>query len=627
MNFVKTRATSKNPPIYTRGSSNNPPYGQIVNKTKSAICFLCLFDGLRIPSIRRLVRKPQNICDRPLLTFDPTYYAPDSSKAIQEMYNNALKCPCDFAVDPSAQTVLTLLRKHCSSMPPQRILLHYFGSGCHPPSDDGNLFFFSDDRSRYKPIKVANLLNSCNCPICAIIDAPSAGSLYRAFQCRQDVFAFLACGPGELLPVSTDAPLDIFSSCLLCPYDIALWFYHRHHNGIIEAENNGTKDSKERLIRFLNAILDSILFDSQTQDTYYRFSIDPAVLTLARGFVLAQKVLSSFNIHPISIPELKPMESHPLWALWDTTLDCAIALNTSQMSSMIFSLVTTSFDSFPSTSLFPIFAYFLSTEHHYHIAQRLLQYIDSTEGAATIASHSTIPSVIVSLEKPSVLSLIILSKIIAISKITPYEQMTPINFIQAKDPGVLKAGMLMISICISTSHLANFNKLTDVCIDHAAHCAPYSCILLGLLAEKSGRLIQLPNYVPKFLPLLKSRKDTIRASAAYVIGNSRQPDIVQYLVPYLQDKSSLVRAQSVWGVCRGMIISQKKDYLDLICQMKDDKDKIVRKTVELLLPYVKADEIIDDIKLPQNHLLIQMLVKSVSSNDFVSRFEDEVFMM
>ena len=61
--------------------------------------------------------------------------------------------------------------------------------------------------------------------------------------------------------------------------------------------------------------------------------------------------------------------------------------------------------------------------------------------------------------------------------------------------------------------------------------------------------------------------------------------------------------------------------------MKDDKDKIVRKTVELLLPYVKADEIIDDIKLPQNHLLIQMLVKSVSSNDFVSRFEDEVFMM
>ncbi|EAX98444.1 hypothetical protein TVAG_413410 [Trichomonas vaginalis G3] len=627
MNFSRSHSPTKNPIVLTKSGGNNGSFGQVINKTKSAICFLCLFDGLRIPSIRRLVRKPRNICDRPLLTFDPTYYAPDSRKAIEDMYNNAIKCPCDFAVDPSAQTVLTLLRKHCSSMPPQRILLHYFGQGCHPPSDDGNLFFFSDDRSRYKPIKVANLLNSCNCPICAIIDSPSAGSLYRSFQCKHDVFAFFACGAGELLPVSTDAPLDIFSSCLLCPYEIAIWFYHRHHSGIIEVENNATTESKDRLIRFLNSILDSILFDTQSQDTYNRYLIDPAVFSLARGFVLAQRVMSSFNIHPSSIPELKPMESHPLWGLWDTTLDCAIALNSSQMSSTIFSLVTTSFDTFPSTSLFPIFAYFLTTEYHFQIAQRLLNYIDSMEGAATIAAHSIIPSVIVSLEKPSVLALIILSKIIAISKSSPFEQQTPINFSLAKDPGVLKAGMCMLCVSISSSPMTSFNRLTQICIDHAAHCAPYSALLLGLLAEKSGRLMTLPNYIPKFLPLLKSRKDDIRSSAVFVIGNSRQPDAAQILLPFLQDKSPFVRCQAIWGVCKSMAVSQTKDYIDQIEQMIQDKDENVRKTAESLLPYIKSEEIIDEIRWPQNHVLMQLLVKSVSTNGFVMRFEDDVFML
>lgn len=616
---------TKNPIVFTKGGNVGGAYGQTINKTKSAICFLCLFDGLRIPSIRRLVRKPRNICDRPLLTFDPTYYAPDSRKAIEEMYNNALKCPCDFAVDPSAQTVLTLLRKHCSSMPPQRILLHYFGQGCHPPSDDGNLFFFSDDRSRYKPIKVTNLLNSCNCPICAIIDAPSAGSLYRAFQSKHDAFAFFACQSGELLPLSTDAPLDIFSSCLLSPYEIAIWYHHRHHSGIIEAENNATKESPERLISFLNSILDSILFDTQSQDTYNRYLVDPAVFSLARGFVLAQRVMSSFNIHPLSLPELKPMESHPLWGLWDTTLDCAIALNSSQMSSTIFSLVTTSFDAFPSTSLFPIFAHFLTTEYHFQIAQRLLQFIDSVEGAATIAAHSTIPSVIVALEKPSVLSLIILSKIIAISKSSPFDQQTPINFALAKDPGVLKAGMCMLCVSISSSPMTSFNRLTQVCIDHAAHCAPYSALLLGLLVERSGRLMTLPSFNQKFLPLLKSRREDIRASAVFVIGNSRQPDAGKVLLPFLQDKSALVRSQAVWGIAKTMAINQNKEYFDALVQMTGDKDDLVRKTVETLMPYLAPDEMIDEIRWPQNHVLMQLLVKSVSTNGFTMRFEDDVF--
>lgn len=122
---------------YSRAASNQQGMSQ---KTKYALCFLCLFDGLRTPSIRRLVRKPRTICDQPLLTFDPSYFAPKSRQAIRKQYSK-LYCPCEIVVDPSVDTVSMLLKKHASSIPPQNVIIHYYGHGCHPPSE-GCLFFF-----------------------------------------------------------------------------------------------------------------------------------------------------------------------------------------------------------------------------------------------------------------------------------------------------------------------------------------------------------------------------------------------------------------------------------------------------------------------------------------------------
>ena len=64
---------------------------RVTIKTKYSISFLCLFDGLRTPSIRRLVRKPNMLCDKPLLTFDPSFYAPSSKSAMKEIYRNSRK--------------------------------------------------------------------------------------------------------------------------------------------------------------------------------------------------------------------------------------------------------------------------------------------------------------------------------------------------------------------------------------------------------------------------------------------------------------------------------------------------------------------------------------------------------
>ena len=84
------RIVSRTPIGFQRPQSSIGKLPQACNKTKAAICLFCLFDGLRNPSIRRLVRKPRTVCQRQLLTFDPTYYAPASKNGVQDIYNNAV---------------------------------------------------------------------------------------------------------------------------------------------------------------------------------------------------------------------------------------------------------------------------------------------------------------------------------------------------------------------------------------------------------------------------------------------------------------------------------------------------------------------------------------------------------
>ena len=621
------KIVSRTPIVFSRPQPRSG-FSSIQNcsKTKSVICFLCIFDGLRTPSVRRLVRKPRTICQKPLLTFDPYYYAPASKNGVQEIYNNAVHCPCDMVVDPSAQTAIQLIKKHSSSMPPQRIILHYFGHGCHPPTDDGSLYFFSEDRARYKAIKISSILNSCAQPVCAIIDAPSAGSLYRYFTQKPDIFAFFACSSGESLPLSTDAPLDLFSSCLLTPYETALWFHKRHHSSVLTAENNAADNAPDHMKKFLDAVLESILFDSQSPQNFDKFSKDPAVFTLFKGFALAQRILTSFNIHCLSFPEVRNMCSHPLWGILDIALDCSLAMPPHKSEEMIFKVFSTSFDSFPSTSAFPILSYYLKTDFHHEAVTRLLKFIDSTEGAASTAAKSNVPSVIVGLDKPSATSLIVLSKIIAASQTSPFDQQVPISFTSSKDFGTLRAGMCSICCSIAAQANVSFNRLSQLCLERAVPCAPFSALLLSLLIDKAGRLMNIAPFNEKFAPLLKSKKQEVRASAVLLFGESKEANTLSLLIPFLKDNSALVRCQAVWSVCKQMRFEGTTQPLELIKSMKDDKDVSVRSAVETLVPFFEEEELLQE-SLPQNQILIQLLMNSVNSTGFIERFEGDLFMI
>lgn len=599
---TSSRRMTRAPIVFTK-PHNPSPASQSVNKTKYALCFLCLFDGLRTPSIRRLVRKARTICQKPLVTFDPSCFAPSSITALQDVYKDTLNCPCEITVDPSIQTVVAQLRRFGTSMPPQRLLIHYYGQGSHIP-DDGVVYFFSEDHSRYKPLKISNLLNNVSCPLSMIFECSKAAILLKHLEKHSDLFAFFSCGADEFLPLSTDAEMDLFSSCLLSPFQTALRWHMQRHNNIYSHPLMPTEESLSFLKNFFHSILSAIFYDSQAYSVYKLYTRDPSVAALARGFVLAQRVMLYFNIHPVALPSLESMDNHPLWSFWDIALDCGITMEVDECSNMVYKLFVDSFNRYPNRSFFPVFSFFLKTqEFHQKVSSVLLDYIDSPvqakkpindqkdeispstdESPAYQAALSPIPFTITDLSHPSPTSLISLAKMIALSKTSPFDQNSSIKFTASKDPEVLKAGMLSLCCTIGTSLLVTFNRLTQICIDHAVDCAPFSSLLLGSLIERAGGLLNLPFFGLKFIPLLEDARIDKRAASAYLIGFSRDKNGLEPLSKCLTDPSYIVRFQAAMSLVELLESNQdqKQIFLPKVKDFLENDKEITSEDSEML---------------------------------------------
>eukprot|EP00962_Isochrysis_galbana_P013253 scaffold3769_cov51-Isochrysis_galbana.AAC.1 len=46
--------------------------------------------------------------------------------------------------------------------------------------------------------------------------------------------------------------------------------------------------------------------------------------SLFRNFLLAQRILSRFNVHPVSLPAIPPTHTHPLWDAWDLAVETVL---------------------------------------------------------------------------------------------------------------------------------------------------------------------------------------------------------------------------------------------------------------------------------------------------------------
>lgn len=49
------------------------------------------------------------------------------------------------------------------------------------------------------------------------------------------------------------------------------------------------------------------------------------VASLFRNFLLAERIMRSYDCSPVSSPKLPPTYQHPMWQAWDLALDLSLA--------------------------------------------------------------------------------------------------------------------------------------------------------------------------------------------------------------------------------------------------------------------------------------------------------------
>ncbi|MBN3314271.1 RPTOR protein, partial [Atractosteus spatula] len=147
-----------------------------------------------------------------------------------------------------------------------------------------------------------------------------------------------ACEASELLPMNPDLPADLFTSCLTTPIKIALrWFCMQKSARLVPGV---TLDLIEKIPGRLNdrrtplgelnwiftAITDTIAWNVLPRDLFQKlFRQDLLVASLFRNFLLAERIMRSYNCTPVSSPRLPPTYMHAMWQAWDLAVDICLS--------------------------------------------------------------------------------------------------------------------------------------------------------------------------------------------------------------------------------------------------------------------------------------------------------------
>nr|CAD7200185.1 unnamed protein product [Timema douglasi] len=127
-----------------------------------------------------------------------------------------------------------------------------------------------------------------------------------------------ACAANQILPMNPDLPADIFTSCLTTPIKIALKW--------IPGQLNDRRTMLGELNWIFTAITDTIAWNTLPRDLFQKlFRQDLLVASLFRNFLLAERIMRSYDCTPVSSPKLPPTYQHPMWQAWDLALDLCLA--------------------------------------------------------------------------------------------------------------------------------------------------------------------------------------------------------------------------------------------------------------------------------------------------------------
>ncbi|XP_073092162.1 regulatory-associated protein of mTOR isoform X6 [Manis javanica] len=220
--------------------------------------------------------------------------------------------------------------------------------------------------TQYIPLSIYDLQTWMGSPSIFVYDCSNAGLIVKSFKqfalqreqelevaainpnhplaqmplppSMKNCIQLAACEASELLPMMPDLPADLFTACLTTPIKTALrWFCMQKCVSLVPGV---TLDLIEKIPGRLNdrrtplgelnwiftAITDTIAWNVLPRDLFQKlFRQDLLVASLFRNFLLAERIMRSYNCTPVSSPRLPPTYMHAMWQAWDLAVDICLS--------------------------------------------------------------------------------------------------------------------------------------------------------------------------------------------------------------------------------------------------------------------------------------------------------------
>ncbi|XP_074648053.1 regulatory-associated protein of mTOR-like isoform X2 [Tubulanus polymorphus] len=335
-------------------------------KTVSVALVLCLNVGVDPPDVVKT-----SPCARMECWIDPLSMSPQKSLEaiganLQKQYERwQPRARYKQSLDPTVEEVKKLCTSLRRNAKEERVLFHYNGHGVPKPTMNGEIWVFNKTYTQYIPLSVYDLQTWMLCPSIYVYDCSNAGVIIESFkqfqlQREQEIelammnnrtngqttqpvsvkncIQLAACSPNELLPMNPELPADLFTSCLTTPIKIALrWYVLQNTKKLVPGISleliekiPGQLNDRRTMLGELNwiftAITDTIAWNTLPRDLFQKlFRQDLLVASLFRNFLLAERIMRSYNCTPVSNPKLPPTYQHSIWQAWDLTLDLCLS--------------------------------------------------------------------------------------------------------------------------------------------------------------------------------------------------------------------------------------------------------------------------------------------------------------
>lgn len=318
---------------------------------------------------------------------DPVSVAPQKAlevigSSLQKQYERwQPKARYKQSLDPTVEDVKKLCISLRRNAKEERVLFHYNGHGVPRPTQNGEIWVFNRTYTQYIPLSIYDLQTWMGAPSIYVYDCSNAGVIVNSFntfaeqheaeqaaaqnqnrgsspstgqgtststnqsnttitshQSFKNCIQLAACAADQILPMNPDLPADLFTSCLTTPVKTALkWFSLKSTSKLIphvtyDMIQNvpGVLHDRRTMLGELNwiftAITDTIAWNTLPRELFQTlFRQDLLVASLFRNFLLADRILRSYDCTPISNPALPPTFRHPMWSAWDLALDLALS--------------------------------------------------------------------------------------------------------------------------------------------------------------------------------------------------------------------------------------------------------------------------------------------------------------